>query len=139
MRSIFQDEVLGALDGTNDPLYIMEPVGDKVRLRLANPITQAGTPMTASIMNNMFDFDNLASQSGFELDTAFPAGMIAQETITNTETGAIAAQRTTVALSDGSIQEELTLYNDAGTPIRSTRTTTTFTPDGRVREKVEQI
>jgi len=133
-RSIFSDEVLGTVGGDNRPIYKTIPVGDGIVLELKNPIAQPGTPMTASIMNNMFDFDNLASQSGHVCVVSFPPGMVAQEIITNTATGAVAAKRITITLPNGSLQERTTVYSDAGLVVRDTQKTTTF--GAEIREEI---
>jgi hypothetical protein len=86
-------------------------------------------------MNNLFDFDNLASMRGNKLTTSVSGGTVT-ETIRDTVTDIANAVRVTTFTSDR-VAEQTTIYDDNGTTIlRRTTVTTTFGPDGGIEEVV---
>jgi len=137
MRSIFKDEVLSAYEGSYTPRYrITTDASGASSLALLNPVAQSGTKLSAGIFNNMYDFDNLASQSGHRRETTFTQNVVT-ETLYANGTNEKAAERVTTFQPDGSILTVETIHgtDDA---VRATSTTTSFQPGGKITEGVTQ-
>ncbi len=138
-RPIFQNEILGVYNGTNEPQYDITHSGgllSNAKLILKNNIMVTGTPQNADNMNNLFAFDNLASMRNNTRITVFNADGSITENIKDTVSGIINAKRVTT-FSGNTIVEKITVYDDSGTLIlRNTTTTTTLNADGSITEVI---
>ena len=138
MRTIFKDEVLAAYNGSKNPQYrLAQNSGGATEITLLNPLSQEGTKLTASVLNNLFDMDNMAGQSGYYKTTTFYSSSIAERMYARA-TGSIAAARDTSFLTGGNMQVTETIY-DSGVVIRRTKYTVQFPTTGAIDEEVVDV
>ena len=136
MRTIFRDEVLLPYGGSAHPQYnITANAAGASDITLANEVAQAGTPLDAGTLNNLYDFDNLAGQAGFDRVTE-SVGSTLVESIVAHGTGALAARRET-SFPAGGIDIVETVY-DGTFILRRTKQTIRFTSSA-IQEEVADI
>jgi hypothetical protein len=138
MRPVFVNETLGHIDGDYAPRYDIEYDGGVIngaKLTLANEIVAPGTTHNAAVMNNLFDFDNLASMRGNRLTTQ-SVGSSVVETIKDSVSNVTNASRVATFVGN-QVTEVTTIYSDDGSQtLRRTTVTTTFESDGRIEEVI---
>ncbi len=136
-RPIFSNEIIGPINGSNDPQYEITGGLNCAKIKLLNPIIQEGTPVNSNNLNLLYNFDNLEGQPGFIKETPVPDGTGNLTTsIVNAETSKLAAKRITTFNADGSITKTTFVYADDGiTVLRRSVVTTTF-PQGFIAKEV---
>ena len=138
MRTVFRDEILAAYLDSTDPQYsfIKNPKG-AYEFTLLNGFVQEGTKLSANALNNLYDFDNMASQSGFYKKTTFVYNTIV-ERIYEQGTNVTAAIRDTTFQPNGDI-DILEIIYDNGKILRHTKSVVQFTPAGAIMEEVNAL
>ena len=131
-RPIFVNEIIGRVGSDNEPRYNMTENSDStVKFALANPVQTPGTPINADNMNNLFDFDNLASMQGNTKTTTFSGDTITEEIVSS---GAVNASRVTT-IGAGAIVEVTSVFSDDGVSLlRRTTVVTRFSGAGIIEE-----
>lgn len=129
-RPFFQDEVLSDIDGDFEPQYNLENVtgSQRTKIKLANTIERQGTPITSSMMNNMFYFYNLLAMGGVRYRTIGLGTDTITEEIRDITSDILIARNIsrktsqtswiiteTVYLETGVTQERTVSYNQVGT------------------------
>jgi len=127
-RPVFQEEILGEINGSNEPQYEIKGSMENATLKLQNPITQEGTPFNAINLNNLFNFDNLPSMRGGTQITRFPTQQSIVETIEHDNI--VNAIRATNVTSEQVISIETILSNCGTKIVRQTTSITTFDENG---------
>jgi len=136
MRTIFRDEVFSPYAGSTSPQYnITTNASGASEIALLNAVDQAGTPLDAGTLNNLYDFDNLAGQAGFYRTTETVNDALV-ESIFDRETDTLAAKRET-SFPSGGIDIVETVF-DGAFILRRTKQAIRFTAGG-IREEVEDI
>jgi len=110
MKTIFRDEVLAPYRGSANPQYAIQTnTAGASEIMLLNEVEQAGTPLDAGTLNNLYNFDNLAAHAGFTRVTETVGGALVESIFAN-DTGALTAQRET-SFPAGGIDVVETVYD----------------------------
>jgi len=140
MRPVFQNEIIDAYNGGNEPQYQIDYDGGQLldaTLTLKNPVTQPGTPHNADTMNNLFDFDNTASMKGNTLTVDLNPDDSVTVSIADTALGTVNAECAVAIPNNGPIVAVITVYDDAGTLVlRKTTHTVTIGTNGSITEVI---
>ena len=133
-RPIWKNEIIAPHGGSYDPQYRLTGPQDATVISLRNDIVQQGTAVNAENLNNLFDFDNLASMAGNTRTTYFtPQGIL--EEICSAQ-GTVNASRLTVFGTDSSVTEVTSVYSDDGNVLLRQTTANVSFSTSEITEEV---